>query len=150
MVADVVASSWGAFSTTSQTTQGGSDIFALATDGMAKQSAIPFVFCAGNSGPDPNTLWSPGNAANVICVGALRDDEADPPYQTIASFSSRGPQRYRGPDGDFGLVRARVDITAPGTDLTLAFYGGTTGGNAGGSDPLQWCHRSLYRKRTGL
>ena len=115
-VADVVASSWGSFNPNSPFLQGGSDIFTVAVDGIAKQSGIPFVFCAGNSGPDINTIWAPGAGGNVICVGALRSDTTDPPYRLISTTSSRGPQRYNGPDGDFGLVRARVDICAPGTD----------------------------------
>ncbi|GAB5406874.1 MAG: hypothetical protein Aurels2KO_51050 [Aureliella sp.] len=80
-------------------------------------------------------MRSPGNGYNGITVGALGNDLDNPPYSKIASFSSRGPQDYNGPDGFFSKVRAVVDIVAPGSNLSLAFYGGTTGGNRGGTDP---------------
>src|SRR5262245_4478757 len=77
------------------------------------------VFAAGNAGPDPSTVGSPGTAKNVLTVGAtenVRDsgvndgcnesnaDNAD----DMAGFSSRGPAA----DG-----RAKPDIVAPGTHI---------------------------------
>jgi hypothetical protein len=88
-----------------------------------------FVVSAGNSGPATNTVGGPASGYNNIAVAALTGST----YDTVASFSSRGPQ-------DFGYynsvgqvlvtgVRAAVDLAAPGTDLTSAFYGGQSGGN---------------------
>ncbi len=77
------------------------------------------VFSAGNDGPNPTTLGSPGTAKNVLTVGAtenVRDDGvADGCMYSgannaddTATFSSRGPTT----DG-----RAKPDITAPGTHV---------------------------------
>jgi hypothetical protein len=114
----------------------GTDIFALAVDGLARANRTTLVFSAGNEGPTSGTLRSPATGYNSIAVGALGPDTADTgAYTTVASFSSRGPADYSGPDGTVAAARARVDICAPGQNMTLAFYGGTTGGNAGGTDP---------------
>jgi len=122
--ADVINSSWG----------GSGSAFnapANALDAMIRQSGKTFVASAGNSGPGANTIGWPGSGHNAITVGALGPDTGN--YQTITSFSSRGPSNYNGPDGSVTLARARVDITAPGQNMTLAFYGGVTGGNFGGT-----------------
>lgn len=125
--ADVVNSSWG-FADPNNF-----NVFAVSLDGMVKQSGKTLVFAAGNSGPTTNSVNNPGNGFNAIVVGALGPDTGG--YQTISNFSSRGPSDYYGPDGQFNATRARVDITAPGESMTLAFYGGVTGGNQGGTDP---------------
>ena len=133
--ADVVNSSWGFSSNSAADVQGGNNLFTVTADGIARQSRGTFVYAAGNEGSATNTIRAPGNGHNGIVVGALGSDTDATPYNTISNFSSRGPQRYNGPDGDLGNVRARVDITAPGQNMTLAFYGGLTGGNEGGTDP---------------
>lgn len=125
--ADVINSSWGTGSSNNY------NVFAVSLDAMVRQSGKVFVAAAGNSGPGSNTIGSPANGLNGISVGALGPDTDG--YNHITSFSSRGPADYSGPDGTFLASRARVDITAPGDSLTLAFYGGATGGNTGGSDP---------------
>ena len=69
------------------------------------------VFSAGNSGSGASTIGSPGNAKNVITVGASENYRptqsayANNPDE-IAWFSSRGPTT----DG-----RIKPDIAAPGT-----------------------------------
>lgn len=133
--ADVVNFSWGFTSSSDESIQGGNNIFAVTLDGIICESGVTAVGIAGNEGPGINSIRMPSNGYNSICVGAVGDDLALNPYSEITEFSSRGPQLYSGPDGNFGIVRARVDIAAPGQNLTLAFYGGTTGGNAGGKDP---------------
>ena len=65
------------------------------------------VFSAGNSGPTAGTTGSPGNAKNVLTVGALGHG-ADP---TVAGFSSRGPTDDS---------RQKPDITAPGSSVVSA------------------------------
>lgn len=127
--ADVINSSWGF------TNPGGYDEFAGTIDGLTQANRKIVVISAGNAGPNPNTVGSPGAGFNSIVVGATSADTSNPAYSNVASFSSRSPQDYQGPDGFAAGARARVDILAPGANMTLAFYGGTTGGNADGTDP---------------
>ena len=63
---------------------------------------ITLVVAAGNSGPSPKTIASPGSAEKAITVGAI-DNNLD-----IAGFSSRGPTL----DG-----RIKPDVTAPGVNI---------------------------------
>jgi hypothetical protein len=103
---------------------------AYSFGGTVGNSRTTYVVSAGNEGPGTNTVGSPGSAYNTVTVAALGSANA---FNTVASFSSRGPQ-------DFGYftsgtyvtvsgVRAAVDIAAPGESLTTAFYGGQNGGN---------------------
>lgn len=121
--ADVINSSWGGFD------PGGNSPRATITDGLANQNrTTAFVVSAGNSGPGPNTVGSPGSGYNNITVAALQNNNNV--YDSVANFSSRAPQDYYDPvNGTVSGVRAAVDIAAPGTNLTSAFYGGQTGGN---------------------
>ncbi|WP_409062297.1 S8 family serine peptidase [Streptomyces sp. SYP-A7185] len=64
-----------------------------------------FVIAAGNDGPEPGTLNTPGSAPAALTVGSV--DKQD----NIAETSSRGPQA----DGV-----AKPDLTAPGDDITAA------------------------------
>lgn len=128
--ADVINSSWGATGTNESA---GVDARAMIIDSLANGNRFTtFVASAGNDGDGPNTVCSPGSGYNGITVGALENDGANN-YVAIASFSSRGPQAYADPVNGFiphtVAQRAAVDIAAPGTNLTSAYYGGTTGGN---------------------
>ena len=122
--ADVINSSWGG------TSPAGNNFFAVALDGYAAQnSQTTLVASAGNSGPGQNTVGYPGSGYNAITVGALNNG-GNNAYNTMANFSSRGPQDYfDSTNGTVFGVRAAVDISAPGTNLMAAFYGGQTGGN---------------------
>ncbi len=86
----------------------GYDSTAEAADN-AVAAGLTVVVAAGNSGPDPNTVGSPGTAYNVITVGALHDPSEG--GWKIADFSSRGPTA----DG-----RIKPDITAPGVNIMAA------------------------------
>lgn len=86
---------------------------------MAWASGIVVVAAAGNSGPNPGTIATPGSDPFVITVGALDDagtlDTAD---DSIAFFSSHGPTAdgFSKPD----LVapgRKIVSLRAPGSFL---------------------------------
>ena len=78
----------------------------------AKEAGITVVVAAGNEGPDPRTVGSPGNSLNAITVGALDDkNTADRSDDIPASFSSRGPT----PDGDI-----KPDVMAPGVAIMAA------------------------------
>ncbi len=74
-------------------------------------SGIVVVAAAGNEGPEPMTIGSPGNLPYVITVGAVTDswtlDTRDDDY--IPDFSSRGPT----PNADI-----KPDIVAPGGHMT--------------------------------
>lgn len=137
--ADVVTSSWG-FSGDSP----GRDAYTMTIDAYAAQTGKPIVFSAGNSGPTAETIGGPGTGYNMFTVAALGSDTDSPTYNTVSSFSSRGPSDAFVPAAALGSgtgagallnnVRAKIDIAAPGQNLTLAFYGGTTGGNSGGTN----------------
>ena len=76
-------------------------------------------------------VGAPGSGYNGITVGALQNDGSNN-YNAVAGFSSRGPNDYRDPAQTVLAATARraaVDVVAPGTNLTSAFYGGQTGGN---------------------
>ncbi|MEO6325842.1 MAG: S8 family serine peptidase [Thermoanaerobaculia bacterium] len=75
--------------------------------------AMAIFVAAGNSGPSASTLLSPGNAKNVVTVGALSSNTT-----SIAGFSSRGPTA----DG-----RIKPDVVAPGTSIVSAGSDGVHG-----------------------
>jgi autotransporter-associated beta strand protein len=127
-VADVINSSYG------YTDPGGTGVYTIFSDAMSFQNSDTLqVVSAGNSGPGANTVGAPGSGYNTLTVGALG---AANNFDTVASFSSRGPQNFSYLDYAAGGavvtvngVRAAVDIAAPGESLVSAFYGGQTGGN---------------------
>ncbi len=120
--ADVVSVSWGF------TDPAGEDPVTVALDGFAcRDPGTAFVTAAGNGGPAANSVTSPAAGANVITVGAVGGAND---YDTVATFSSRGPQDYADPvTGTVPGARAAVDLVAPGESLVSAYYGGETGGN---------------------
>ena len=79
----------------------GTDALSTACDLVAQQGIVICV-AAGNDGPGPGTIGSPGSARGVITVGATNDRDA------IVSFSSRGPTL----DG-----RTKPDIMMPGQSI---------------------------------
>ena len=100
---------------------------------IAGNQEMVIVFSAGNDGPDPSTVTSPGTAKNVITVGAATNVRSLTPANggndpsgaddctttdaealsanDLASFSSQGP--CSGSDG-----RIKPDLVAPGTHIT--------------------------------
>ncbi len=82
---------------------------AKAINELVARGIIP-VIAAGNSGPDPETVGSPGSCLNSLTVGAWNELE-----DTIANFSSRGPTA-----GD-GYVKP--DVVAPGVKINSALIG---------------------------
>lgn len=94
-------------------------------------SRTNYVVAAGNAGLATNSVGAPGSGYNQITVAALGAANG---FNSVASFSSRGPQdfgyRTSGSTASVAYgVRAAVDIAAPGESLTSAFYGGQSGGN---------------------
>jgi hypothetical protein len=71
------------------------------------QSDYTLVVAAGNYGSGSSTLNSPGNAKNVITVGACSSSEPE----NLANFSSRGPTHDQ---------RIKPDLIAPGVAIASA------------------------------
>ncbi len=75
------------------------------------KNGIVVVSAAGNSGPDYQTIKSPGVSPKIITVGGMNDnrfdDEFKEEFYEIAKFSSRGP----------ALNRYKPDIVAPSVDI---------------------------------
>ena len=92
----------------------GSDPLALLCAQIVK-SGVVIAVAAGNSGPLPRTIGSPGSAEPVITVGG--SDLTD----QILAFSSRGPTPQ-------GLLKP--DLLAPGQDIVAARAQGTYLGDA--------------------
>ena len=74
-------------------------------------AGITVVASAGNEGPDPMTIGSPGNLPYIITVGAVTDswtpETRDDDY--IPDFSSRGPTPN---------AHIKPDLVAPGGHIT--------------------------------
>ncbi len=87
-------------------------------------AGITVVAAAGNEGPDPMTIGSPGNLPYVITVGALTDSwtPEDRSDDYIPDFSSRGPtpSAHIKPDivGPGGHI---TGLTRPGSTLTQEY-----------------------------
>lgn len=124
--ADVINSSWGTYGGAGFSMMSAARTLpAMGIDALALQTGKSFVFAAGNSGGDgTDTVSAPATAFNVISVGALQGTGSTPPYNLIAAFSSRGPNKvYDAANQSFvNTARIRVDIAAPGATLTLANY----------------------------
>ena len=77
------------------------------------QSGLVVVAAAGNSGPEYETIKSPGISPSIITVGGFDDnrltpDTYNPAFFEIAEFSSRGP----------ALGGFKPDFVAPAVDIT--------------------------------
>jgi len=80
-----------------------------------KNEPMVITASAGNSGSGSNTIGSPGNAKNVITVGATENYNPDlRSYdpESIASFSSRGWTNDN---------RVKPDVVAPGEDVASTY-----------------------------
>ncbi len=132
-LADVVNSSWGSSNSPDTTAH---QYATAMIDALAYDAGTIVTVAAGNGGSAANSILPPATGYNLITVGAVANDQTNPPYNNVASFSSRGPIDFRNSQSGQVLtgVRAGVDLVAPGTVLKLAKYGGTTGSNTGGTD----------------
>ncbi|WP_255308058.1 S8 family serine peptidase [Streptomyces marincola] len=77
-----------------------------AVNTLSATSDTLFVVAAGNSGPAPGTIDSPGAADAALTLGAVDKSDA------LADFSSVGPRTRDG--------AVKPDITAPGADIGAA------------------------------
>ncbi|MEU0205518.1 S8 family peptidase [Streptomyces canus] len=83
----------------------GSDPVETAVNTLSKSAGMLTVAAAGNDGPGPRTLSSPGTAQSALAVGAVDGNDR------VADFSSTGPT------ADSAL---KPDLTAPGVDIVSA------------------------------
>ncbi|MEU9094826.1 S8 family serine peptidase [Streptomyces sp. NPDC048428] len=98
----------------SNTFTDGTDPMSQALNALTEETGVLFVVAAGNVGPNPSTVGTPGAADAALTVAAV--DKQD----RIASFSSRGPR--------FGDNALKPDIAAPGVDIVAARAAGTSMG----------------------
>ena len=87
-------------------------------------AGITVVAAAGNEGPDPMTIGSPGNLPYIITVGAVTDswtaDNPDDDY--IPAFSSQGPTPSAHLQPDLVAPGGHIPgITRPGSTLATTF-----------------------------
>ena len=87
---------------------GGSLISESALAALRASGIVP-VFAAGNAGGACGTMDSPGDNPSAFSVGAT--DSVD----SIASFSSRGPNPFSG--------KAGPDVSAPGSSIPSSYPG---------------------------
>ncbi|PPK64679.1 S8 family serine peptidase [Actinokineospora auranticolor] len=97
--ADVVNLSLGASDTPEV------DVIEEAVERLSAEKGALFVVAAGNSGPRPRSIGSPGSAPSALTVGSVERDDS------ISFFSSRGPTL----DGSI-----KPEITAPGSGIVAA------------------------------
>lgn len=81
----------------------GKDILSLSCDALVENGII-IVSPAGNSGPEPHTIGSPGAAKKVITFGSLEKEI------TIPEFSGRGPTLDEREKPDFCLPGSKIKI----------------------------------------
>lgn len=83
----------------------------------AYEAGIIVVAAAGNEGPEPGTVASPGDSPHAISVGAVDDNNTPCPLDDkITRFSSRGPTTG-------GLMKP--DLVAPGEAIISTMSPGT-------------------------
>ncbi len=83
------------------------------------KEGVIVVAAAGNSGPEFQSIKSPGVSRRIITVGGMDDNRLDdrsfsPEFYEIANFSSRGPS----------FKSFKPDIVAPAVDITSCGSGG--------------------------
>ncbi|UCM90033.1 S8 family serine peptidase [Streptomyces marincola] len=84
----------------------GVDPLEQAVNTLTAESGALFVIAAGNHGPEPGTLGSPGSADAALTVGSVDDEDR------LAGSSSAGPR--------LGDSAVKPDLTAPGVDIGAA------------------------------
>ena len=103
----------------------GTDALSMAVNAAVDAGLVASV-CAGNDGPNFNTITSPGAAEKAIAVGALDDQRTIVRTDdTVADFSSRG---LRKSDGDADIMdEFKPDVTAPGVNIMSAQFNTASG-----------------------
>lgn len=84
----------------------GKDLMSESLNRIAEETGSLFIVAAGNNGA-PETIGSPGSAAQAFTVGSVDD-----PSGRLSYFSSQGPLSRSG--------ALKPDVTGPGNDVTAA------------------------------
>ncbi|TWP47281.1 S8 family serine peptidase [Lentzea tibetensis] len=92
----------------------GSDELSALVDDLSARTGVLFVVAAGNNGPGPRTVTTPGAATKALTVGAVDRENR------ITDFSSRGPR--------LGDAAVKPEIVAPGAGIVAARAAGTSMG----------------------
>ena len=127
--ADVISCSWGGSENIKSPEE---DPFYKPLQTLVDNDVIP-VFAAGNSGPQPMTLGSPGWLPQALTVGsynAVDNSQVSSfgPAGEVSNFSSRGPT----PWGDI-----KPDTVAPGAIIDSGITGWMMGSYTGIVHPFQ-------------
>lgn len=90
---------------------GGNDPIMLGAEALWNEG-VTVIAAAGNSGPEYQTIKSPGISSKIITVGGIDDNRFDehrfnPNFFEIADFSSRGP----------AMKKVKPDLVAPSVDI---------------------------------
>ncbi len=109
-------------------------------------SGVIVIAAAGNDGPGPGTIDSPGVSKKIITVGCSNDNNTIPIIDDfVADFSSRGPSPY---------TKMKPDLLAPGVNITsLANYGSsyvTMSGTSMSTPIISGCCALLLEKNPKL
>ena len=106
---------------------GHNDPIMIGAETLWKEGVV-IVAAAGNSGPEYQTIKSPGVSSKIITVGGFDDKRKSNKYFNeedfdVAKFSSRGPayQRFK-PD----IIAPSVDIISCGKDKDYITLSGTS------------------------
>jgi subtilisin family serine protease len=123
---------------------------AKAINKLVEAGIIPCV-AAGNSGPDPGTIGSPGSCLNSLTVAAWDELEGK-----VADFSSRGPTADGYIKPDVAAPGVRIDSALVGfldgiTDPSQPHYGPISGTSMSAPHVagLVTCMAQLYREKIG-
>lgn len=100
------------------------DALGETCDAVVDEGIVVCV-AAGNEGPNPGTICTPGSARKVITVGAATEEDQ------VATFSSRGPTADGRPKPDVvlpgvGIIGARARGTGMGT-IVNQYYSSASG-----------------------
>ncbi|MEK7691178.1 MAG: S8 family serine peptidase, partial [Bdellovibrionota bacterium] len=106
----IVSNSWGV-GIPSEADSAENSEFCIAVRNWRNAGILP-VFAAGNFGPSPSTVAFPAACPGALAVGAT--DAGD----RVASFSSRGPARWK------GLTLDKPELVAPGVAILSTKTGG--------------------------
>jgi len=106
---------------------GNNDPIMLGAEALWKDGVV-VVAAAGNSGPENQTIKSPGVSRELITVGGIDDNRFDSntfkkEFFEMAEFSSRGPA-MRGFKPD--VVAPSVDIVSCGIEKPYTYLSGTS------------------------
>ncbi|MFE0632186.1 S8 family serine peptidase [Streptomyces sp. NPDC058864] len=88
----------------------GTDPLSEAVNRLSEETGALFVIAAGNSGPAPYTVSTPGAADAALTVGAVNGPGKG--VDQLAEFSSRGPR--------VGDNAVKPDLTGPGVNVLAA------------------------------